>query len=361
MKVALLGGSFDPVHNGHLALARAALDQLDIDEVWFVVSRSTPLKDRVLSDAAARLDMVKLAIADEPRMKVTDIELRRPKISYTIDTIRELSELFPENEWIWLLGGDQAAQFSQWKDHDQLVKLAKFAVARRKGMQDPDVDEEDFLYLNMPEINCSSTNIRNGEELNFLPRPVLEKILDEELYLYNWVKRPLNPHRFAHSVSVANLCRQLAIAHGYDPHKAWLAGMFHDIAKDLPKPELEKWVRAVAPEALDEAHAIWHGYAGAAIAKRIYGIEDPAIYNAIFNHVKGTSYDPYAMMLFIADKLDPLRGYDSQGLINACLHDLYNGFMLVKRENKDFVEKELADRQKKQMAEKAGKEESSQE
>ncbi|MBD5423930.1 MAG: nicotinate (nicotinamide) nucleotide adenylyltransferase [Allobaculum sp.] len=375
-KVALLGGSFDPIHNGHLTMAQAALDHLGVDEVWFIPAGSTPLKDRPLTNAAHRLKMIRLACQENPKFKVCDIELKRNGKSYTVDTLERLTQLFPNIEFFWLIGEDQAHNFDHWKDPDRLKELATFAVAIRqepKAQEEVASDlwendseeilveesvleeveekqeekvlpmeelEEGFIALPMRPMDVSSTQIRNGKRLNMLPKPVLNYILDQELYLIWWIRSQMSPSRFAHSCSVARLCRELAKAHGLNPHAAWLAGLFHDIAKDMPKEEQEKWIRAVFPEALNEHHAIWHGYIGSEVVKRFYGLESPMIRNAIFNHVKGTSYDPYAMMVFIADKLDPLRGYDSSGLYKACLHDLYNGFLLVKAENKAFLEKE---------------------
>lgn len=339
-KVALLGGSFDPVHNGHIAVAKAALNNLGVDEVWLIPALKTPLKDRILSRTTDRLNMLRLACRENPGLKICDIELKRSGTSYTVDTLESLHKLYPDVEFIWLLGADQAAQFDKWKNPERLLELAKFAVADRDEELEKNGVPEGFLKLPMEPVNVSSTMIRNGKGLNLMPESVRQYILDHELYLLWWVKVQMNPARFAHSSSVARLCRELAKAHGFDPHVAYLAGLFHDIAKDLPKDEQEKWIRAVFPKALDEHHAIWHGYVGSEVVSRIYGIYDPVIRNAIGSHVKGTSYDPYAMMVFIADKLDPLRGYDSSGLYHACLHDLYNGFLLVKAENKSFLEKE---------------------
>ncbi len=340
-RVALLGGSFDPVHEGHLAMARAAKKQLDVDEVWFVPSNQTPLKDRKLSKATDRLNMLRLALQSEPDFKICDLELKRNGVSYTIDTLKTLKDMYPDVEFFWLIGADQAAKFDKWKDSDQLLQLARFAVIDRdEQLENAQDKDERFLRVAMEPVDVSSSEIRSGRKLNLLPEAVRQYILDHELYLRGWVRTQMDDARYAHSCSVAKLCRELAKAHGYDEHRAYLAGLFHDIAKDMPKSEQFKWIEACFPQAVDEHKAIWHGYVGSEVVDRVFGIHDPAIRNAICNHVKGTSYDPYAMMVFIADKLDPLRGYDSTPLYNACLKDLYNGFLLVKAENKAYLEKE---------------------
>lgn len=339
-KAALLGGSFDPVHEGHLAIARAALEQLGVDEVWLIPSNSTPLKSRMLTPVNHRLAMLRIALENEPAMKICDVDLKRNGVSYSVDTLRILHENFPEVEFTWLIGADQARQFEKWKEPEELLHLAHFAVVDRDGASIAD-SPYPFEHLAMDPVPVSSTDIRKGDRLNYLPEGVLRYIFDHELYLKSWLPSRMSPHRYVHSCSVASLCRKLAAAHHLDEHKAWLAGLFHDIAKDLPQEEMRKWIAACfPPAALKEHHAIWHGYAGSVITARIFGLQDPVICNAIANHVKGTSYDPYAMIVFIADKLDPSRGYDSSALIEACMQDLYNGFMLVRRENKAFLEKE---------------------
>lgn len=276
---------------------------------------------------------------EDPRFRICTVDLSRSGPSYTVDTLRILKKQFPEVEFTWLIGADQANQFSKWKDADELFKLADFAVVDRDG-KEPEDSPYPFKRIPMIYTPVSSSEIRSGTKINFLPDAVRQYILDQGLYLVNWVGHQVSAKRLAHSASVARLCKMMAKAHGLDEHKAWLAGLFHDVAKDMPVEEQRKWVAAINPAGLSEHHAIWHGYAGSEIVKRVYGIDDPVIQNAIFNHVKGTSYDPYAMIVFAADKLDPLRGYDSKPLIKACMLDLYNGFMLVKRENREFLDKE---------------------
>ena len=340
-RVALLGGSFDPVHNGHIAMAQAAKSQLGVDEVWFVPARQTPLKDRTLSKASDRLNMLRLVGQEHPDFKICDLELKRNGISYTVDTLETLKSMYPDIEFIWLIGADQADQFDQWKEPEKLLELAQFAVIDRDDrLKKAPLKDERFVRVTMEPVDVSSSEIRAGKKLNLMPESVRQYLLDHEMYLPGWIRTQMDDARYAHSCSVARLCRELARAHHYDEHKAYLAGLFHDVAKDMPKEEQAKWIEACFPEAIDEHKAIWHGYVGSVVVDRVFGIRDGAIRNAICSHVKGTSYDPYAMMVFIADKLDPLRGYDSSGLYHACLKDLYNGFLLVKAENKAYLEKE---------------------
>ena len=134
-RVGIFGGSFDPVHNAHLALARLALEQMSLDEVrWIPVGRPSQ-KTRKLSAAADREAMVRLAIAGEPRFVLDRIELRRRGVSYTLDTVRELAAAEPDTEWVLILGQDQYATLHTWRDWRELVARVTLAIANR-----PDVE-----------------------------------------------------------------------------------------------------------------------------------------------------------------------------------------------------------------------------
>ena len=139
---------------------------------------------------------------------------------------------------------------------------------------------------------------------------------------------------------VAQLATELAQAHGLDETIAWTMGLLHDIAKEMPKKQLERWMTRFFPSLCEEPAAIWHGYVGSLLAKRLYGIEEKSVLRAIFHHVKGDCEDPYAMILFCADKLERGRGYDSSEQIALCSQDLHAGFLRVKNEQQAYLKKE---------------------
>ncbi|MFH1497933.1 MAG: nicotinate-nucleotide adenylyltransferase [Verrucomicrobiota bacterium] len=133
MKIGLLGGSFDPVHNGHLALARAAL-AAGMERVWLIPAAQAPLKPAaVCAPAADRLAMLRLAAADCPGAEVCDIELRRGGINYTIDTVRALRAAHPDAELFWIIGADQLGRLDAWREIGALTELVEFLCAVRPG------------------------------------------------------------------------------------------------------------------------------------------------------------------------------------------------------------------------------------
>ena len=130
-RVGLFGGSFDPVHNAHVALATTALDQLRLDELRWIPVGQPWQKSRQVSDGADREAMVRLAIAGEPRFVVDRSELRRRGVSYTLDTVRELVAAEPGTEWVLILGQDQYASLHTWRDWRELVARVTLAIANR--------------------------------------------------------------------------------------------------------------------------------------------------------------------------------------------------------------------------------------
>ncbi len=134
MRVGILGGTFNPIHFGHLRAAEEVSEHLGLDLVLFVPAGVPPLKDALLVDVTLRLEMVRLATADNPRFRVLDIEARRPGLSYTVDTLSELSGLYPDDELVFMLGADAFLDLHKWKDAGKILRCADFAVMCRPGM-----------------------------------------------------------------------------------------------------------------------------------------------------------------------------------------------------------------------------------
>jgi nicotinate-nucleotide adenylyltransferase len=134
MKLGLYGGSFDPVHLGHLLVARAALEELALDRLFFIPAAQSPFKpDAQPTPAPARLQMLRLALAGQTRCEVDAQELARGGTSYSVDTVRDYAWRFPGAELFWLIGADHVAALPQWRDAAELARLAQFIVIPRPG------------------------------------------------------------------------------------------------------------------------------------------------------------------------------------------------------------------------------------
>ena len=166
MKYGILGGTFDPPHEGHLQIARVAMEALELDEVIFVPTNKNPLKTRRVSPANVRLKMVEKAIEDEPKMSVSDIEITRGGPSFAVETVEELSMVRPGDYW-FILGSDSLATFGNWKDPAKLLLMCRLAAFGRAGRKAEDemkhLDIEFCRRIDvvaMPNIAVSSSKIR---------------------------------------------------------------------------------------------------------------------------------------------------------------------------------------------------------
>jgi nicotinate-nucleotide adenylyltransferase len=169
MRVGVFGGTFDPVHVGHLAIANAALESVPLDRVLFVLARRSPLKERgPVAPEADRLRMLELAIAGEPRFAVSRIELDREGPSYTVETLERLAG---DDLLFLILGSDAIADFPRWKDPDRIAKLATLAVADRPGAP-ARLGDAPIVPFDAPRLDISSRELRaraaRGRSLRYL-------------------------------------------------------------------------------------------------------------------------------------------------------------------------------------------------
>ena len=199
MNIGVLGGTFDPIHMGHLVVAEEVRARLNLAEVLFVPARQRPLKtDSPVLSAEHRVQMVRLAIADKPYFKLSTMEIERPGVSYTVDTIAELQgQLGGGDELFFILGWDSLAEFPRWKEPSRLIKMCRLVAVPRPGSPPPQLKSLEALIpglsqrvtlMDKPEIDISASGIRSrlaqGLSIHHLvPEPVEEYIKEHRLYI----------------------------------------------------------------------------------------------------------------------------------------------------------------------------------
>lgn len=190
-RIALFGGSFDPIHFGHLIMAQDAFEQLELDEVIFVPARQSPLKtEHPGADGAERLAILEAAVAAAPHFSVSNFELSSEAISYSIETARYFSTACPGSKLFWLIGADQAQQLSDWRAIEELTQIIEFGVFDRSNIEyDKSLRKKRIPYqkIDARRIDISSTEIRKrlarGLPVNnFLPAASIEIITSRKLY-----------------------------------------------------------------------------------------------------------------------------------------------------------------------------------
>ena len=202
-RIGIFGGSFDPVHNAHVALARVALAELRLDELLWVPAGQPWQKSRHLTSTEDREAMVRLAIEGEPRFKLSRVEIERSGPSYTIDTVLALQAARPGAQWFLVIGQDQYAGFHTWHGWQQLLELVTLAIADRPDAThtvDPQVLAAARAAVTLPMMDVSSTDIRErvlqGQGIgDLVPEPVARYIARHHLYQDQGVPhRELNGH-----------------------------------------------------------------------------------------------------------------------------------------------------------------------
>lgn len=188
MKIGLLFGSFNPIHIGHTALANYIVEYSDLEQIWFVVSPQNPFKtSEGLLPEEHRLNMVELAIGNDNRFKSCAVEFQMPKPSFTIDTLTLLSDKYPENEFVVLMGGDNIQHIERWKDYKNLLKTYEIWVYMRPGYTFAS-EYTNVKKIEAPLLDISSTFIRDsycsGSDVrHFLKADVHQYIEENKLLL----------------------------------------------------------------------------------------------------------------------------------------------------------------------------------
>ena len=155
MRLGILGGTFDPIHLGHVAAARAAMECADLDRVLFVPAGVPPHRSATVADARQRAEMTRLAVQGDKRFEVSDIEVRRQGPSYTVDTLRELHRLHPGDELFLILGWDAAKLLSTWHEPDEVRKLASLIIVTRPGSGAPTGTSDIVCERPTPDVSAS--------------------------------------------------------------------------------------------------------------------------------------------------------------------------------------------------------------
>ncbi|MBQ3424185.1 MAG: nicotinate-nucleotide adenylyltransferase [Clostridia bacterium] len=333
MKVGILGGTFDPVHNGHIEIALAAMAELGLDQVALMPSGDPPHKTKA-TDRQDRLHMARLAVESHPGLYVSDREISRAGTTYTVDTLSTLTVEHPEVEWTYILGADALYKLDTWREFPRIARLCSFA-----GVSRPDCDE-DMARLRAGAISAcyhtrvcllpvrgpalSSTAVRRkvaqGEDIrDCVPEKVAAYIAEKGLYLCRYsesqllqrLKEMLNPHRYQHTLGVADTAFSLAASCGVEPARARLAGLLHDCAKSMPLEQMRDLVQRGCPD-MDseelETRSVLHAPAGMIMARDVYGVMDPSILSAIRKHTLGDgTMSPMDALIYVSDFIEPGR------------------------------------------------------
>lgn len=201
MRIGIFGGTFNPIHTGHLIVAQEVKEKCSLDKIFFIPAFSPPHKPgKEISNSLHRLAMVSLAIEGRPGFEVSDMEIRRGGSSYSIDTVKDISEQFPNSELFFIIGRDTLGELPTWKEIHKLLEIVSFITVTRSGQKEAEIDGFRGFFnqrertklkegiLSTPPIGISSTlvreKVRKGLSITWLvPEKVEMYILKNKLYL----------------------------------------------------------------------------------------------------------------------------------------------------------------------------------
>ena len=342
--IVLFGGSFDPIHNGHINMAleaQKALGGPSYCEIIFIPNRVSVWKEQSI-DPIHKINMISLAIKSYRGFSLSTFELDSFEENYTHITVEHFNNIYKDDANLFLLiGQDQVESFHKWKNVDDIVKRVQVIFYRREKNKEPDktnIDKYRMIEIKHNKIyEVSSFEMRGLHNLD-TPKIVLSYIQDNNLYYIPKIASYVDEKRFEHLKSVALLCYDIALNNKKeDPEKYYVAGLLHDIGKNIDEKTI-KMVEEQFSDYLPIDKKLYHQFLSAEIAIKEFNIKDEDILQAIRFHATGkANMNSIAKVVYAADKIDPLRGYDSINMIMAMMNNIDEGFKYVLHENKKHL------------------------
>ena len=337
MKICISGGTFDPIHKGHIQIAKSALSEFKLDKVIFMPTGNSYMKSDV-TPSIHRYNMLRLSISGIDKFEISDLEIKREGYTYTKDTVEYFKNHYPDDDIYFLIGTDTLFMIEKWYMPEYLFENLIFIVADR-GDEDSHTKAEelkekynaDILFLNNEVIKISSTEIR--EELNkipydeynnqFLDPKVFEYIKENNLYkelndaqLITMLSKELKQERLFHTLGVMDTANALAKAYGADIKKCEKAALLHDCAKYMPLDEMIEICERNFVHLNDiekQRTSLLHAKAGACLAYEKYGIKDKEIIEAIKYHTTGKpDMSLIEKIIFVSDYIEPGRNHSDK-------------------------------------------------
>lgn len=327
-RIAIFGGTFNPVHVEHVKTVVAAIDELKLDKIFIVPTFLPPHKNVSPASGADRINMLKIAFRGEKKAEISDFELKNAGKSYSYITAEHFRSLYPDAEIFMLVGGDMLKDFKTWKNPERILNAVNLAAVFR---EDYDFNEKaereyfksafnkDFTLLNFVGKEISSTEIRTYLAFNIKPQGVDEKVIDyinkNAVYppdaYQKYILKHLPEKRVIHTANVVVCALKKAKELNLDYEKVRIAATLHDCAKyddyrDYKDFELPK----------DVPPPVVHAFLGAFVAEKVLGIKDAEILDAIKYHTSGKAeMSTLSKLIFVADMIEKGRSYDGVDIL----------------------------------------------
>lgn len=322
-KIGILGGTFNPVHVEHVALAISAVSELGLDKLLIMPTYLPPHKNVIPAPATDRVNMLKIAFSGQEKIEISDYEILKEGKSYTYQTVEHFAS-DGDTELYFIVGGDMLTDFRTWKYPERIMKACNLAVFSREDFfTDYKKEREyfrktfnkEFVKLSYVGKSASSTKIRVysafGLDVSSLtPQGVVDYIKENKLYLgdkySDFIKTHLPEKRIKHTADVVISALTKVKELGLDKDKVMISATLHDVAKYIDP----KTVKGFTLDGEVPAPVV-HQYLGAYVAENVLGITDPEILDAIRYHTSGKpEMSALGKLIFVADMVEEGRNYD---------------------------------------------------
>ena len=363
MKIGIFGGTYNPVHLGHIWTARHVRDELGLDKLYMVAAADPPHKpDPKRLDAGTRYRMLDLALDGEKRLFPSDVEIKREGKSFTVDTLSHFKGQYRGAELFLIVGGDMLENFPEWREPGRILSMAKLVTVGR-----PDSDRDlDGIARSITERfggkvilseyygpDISSTEVRRrmleAEPVDRLvPRRVEHYLYENAVYfpeelaaIRKRLAGVIKKKRLNHTMLACCEAVKLAERYGADTKKARIAALLHDCIK-LPNKELLEYCEEnhidISEEERNNPYLI-HSRLGAVLAMEEYGVTDPEVLSAIRNHTLGrVGMSLMDKIIYVADKIEPTREFEGIDEIRETAYeDINRAMLLVMQHSADYT------------------------
>ena len=357
LNIGLYGGSFDPVHKGHVRVARAFVRQFKPEKLIVMPCRIPPHKEKPAgASGEARLAMLRAAFAKDKKIEVSDFELKKDGVSYTVETLRELKKQYPDRRIYLVVGADMFLSLREWKEAAEIMTLCEPCVYNRDGGAKEISEyasglERDFgvktHFISGATVDLSSSELRTalGRDESVgsrIPRTVREIIDGTGIYRSEEYRlevyrsesqRLVEEKRFNHIIRVEKAAVALAGRYGADIYKARAAALLHDVTKRKTHEEQLNMAREfgiIGVEELEKSPKVAHAFTAAGYAEHRLFVSDPDILNAIRYHTTGrVGMSLLEKLIFLADGIEEGRAFDGvEEIRKAAFEDLDRAMLI---------------------------------
>ncbi len=323
-RIAVFGGTFNPVHLEHKMLVKSAIKELGLDKIIVVPTNIPPHKITDLASGEDRINMLKACFSDEEKVEISDFEIENGGTSYSYITVEYFKSLYSEDELFFLVGGDMLKDFKTWKNPERILSLATLAVFLREDFACSLKEEEEYFYktfnkkfvtLNYKGQNLSSTRIRVYSALSLsleglVSKEVEEYIKEKRVYegnrYFEFIKKTLPEKRLIHTAEVTVTALKKVKELRLDRDKVITCCILHDCAKYIDCRSVKGFK---LPDGVPQP--VIHAFLGAYIAEKVLKIHDEEIIDAIRYHTSGKpNMTTLGKLVFTADMIEKNRSYE---------------------------------------------------